>query len=211
MKRTVSTIFAAALASAAPAQEVTVSLTHDDDDGVISIGETVTWALDVAFTGAELLGQVNLAIRADRSLGVSQLFEFGDGSSTQPFFRYNLDESQTSTGFESININNSLLLEAFGLGTASRDNPIRIGTFEFTALRSGELGYDFGLGRSEIDFVRLERGPTDWIPFATPDDVTLVNESLVIIPAPAPALLLGPASWFASRRRRSIPVIPQKG
>ena len=98
--KTAAIIAVAGLASAAAAQSATVSLTHNDGDSTINVGETVTWTLSVAFTGGEVVSGVNMAILGDNALGTSSAMTYtgtnggnngGDFSSTKFPARYEVD------------------------------------------------------------------------------------------------------------------------
>lgn len=195
------------LATAAMGQNATVMLHHDDADGIISVGETVTWSLSIAFENAQVAASSNMEILADNTLGVSSDFVYAhserpNGFSTGFIGGY-IEGSSNGAGIDLVRFFNSLFFEGCtSCGYAFNDNPLVVGTFTFTATRPGTIDYSFALGRADDAFVQLDYSAFQYEYFDTPDDVAILTDSLTIIPAPASALLLAPAGLLAARRRR---------
>lgn len=194
--KTAAIIAVAGLASAAAAQSATVSLTHDGG-ATVNIGDTVTWTLSVAFTGAVAATGVNMSIQGDNTLGSSSSMTYTATNGG------NNDGASNGAGIGFVSLTNSLFLEAFGGGAALRDNPLVIGTFSFTAASAGTLTYGVSKGQATSAFVSVGLSAFADVEFATTGDVAGINvQSLNIVPTPASAALLGLGGLVATRRRR---------
>jgi len=68
------------LTSPASAQSITVSLTHDDADSLVQLGETTTWTLAIAFEGfseTSIVSGLNATLAAtEPGSGTVSDFEF---------------------------------------------------------------------------------------------------------------------------------------
>ncbi|MFG0304722.1 MAG: VPLPA-CTERM sorting domain-containing protein [Phycisphaerales bacterium JB040] len=194
--KTAAIIAVAGLASVATAQSATVFLQHDDADSTINVGETVTWTLSVAFTGGEVVSGVNMAINGDNTLGTSS------GMAYTATNGGNNGGTSNGAGIGFVNLTNSLFIEAFQGILALRDNPLVIGTFDFTAGAEGTLNYTIAKGQSSSAFVSVAQSAFAETLFANPGDVAIEIQSLTIVPTPASAALLGLGGLVATRRRR---------
>ena len=194
--KTAAIIAVAGLASAAAAQSATVSLTHNDGDSTINVGETVTWTLSVAFTGGEVVSGVNMAILGDNALGTSSAMTYTGTNGG------NNGGDSNGAGIGFVNLTNSLFIEAFQMIAADRSNPLVIGTFDFTGGAEGVLAYNVAKGQSSSAFVSVAQSAFAETLFANPGDVQISVQSLTIVPTPASAALLGLGGLVATRRRR---------
>jgi hypothetical protein len=143
----------------APAQSATIHLTHDDADGEVRPGDTVTWTLSVAFTGADaaLSGNLRLIATAPNAAEASE-FVF------QPA-RYGPIEDNTvdgngvpdgAGGFENLVWDNPLFYD-FGYYNYDTSNPFVIGTFSTTTNWFGILDYELEPADPESAFLTLSR------------------------------------------------------
>ena len=171
-----------------------VYLTHDDADGVIAVGETVTWAIEITFTGAELASGCNIAIHADNTLGESSPMRF------QSFIGGNNGGASNGAGIDFVNFTNSLFLEAFSGGVADRSNPLLVGEFDFTATQAGTLEYELTLGQSTSAFVTIAQSAFSETTFSS-YEVAIFTDTLTIVPAPYTTALLALSGLLATRRR----------
>jgi len=194
--KTAAIIAVAGLASAAAAQSATVSLTHNDGDSTINVGETVTWTLSVAFTGGEVVSGVNMAVNGNNALGTSSDMTYTGTNGG------NNGGTSNGAGIGFVNLTNSLFIEAFQGILADRANPLVIGTFDFTAGAEGVLTYSVDKGQSSSAFVSVAQSAFAETLFANPADVQISVQSLTIVPTPASAALLGLGGLVATRRRR---------
>ncbi|MFG0304728.1 MAG: hypothetical protein ACF8Q5_00795 [Phycisphaerales bacterium JB040] len=183
--------------------EATVSLTHDDADGIIGIGDTVTWTLAVGYTGdATHVATINMAILGDNSLGTSSNFAystFGDG---QGFNGGTNGGTSNGAGIQFVNFNN-VDLPVFDPAPIRLDNPLTAGSFEFTASNIGTLEYELTRGLASSAFVVVSLSPFAEALFIDPEDVTLVIDPLTIVPSPTTMSAMGLAGLIATRRRRA--------
>jgi len=189
----------ALLGPAALAQDdpsAAVYLTHDDADGVIAVGETVTWSLEIGFTGAELASGCNIAIHADNTLGESSPMHI------QPFNGGNNGGTSNGAGFDYVNFTNSIFLEAFSGVVADRSNPLLVGEFDFTATRAGTLEYELVNGPASFAFVSIAQtafAQTDFSSY----EVAIITDTLTIVPSPSSLTPLALVGLLANRRRRA--------
>lgn len=197
--KTAALIAIAGLASVASAQSATVNLTHDDADGTIMTGESVTWTLSVSFDGFAAdatAGGGNMAING--TLGASSAMTYTETNGG------NNGGESNGAGIGFVNWTNSLFLEAFNPGSpADRSNPFVVGTFTGTYADVGTTDYTVDLGTALSAFLGI-----DVSAFATTnlnsEDVArnIQRLSVTDIPSPASAALLGLGGLVATRRRR---------
>ncbi|MFT5424949.1 MAG: hypothetical protein ACI89L_002752 [Phycisphaerales bacterium] len=200
--KTAAIIALAGLATVASAQSATMVLSHDDVDGIINVGESVTWTLSVAFTGGDAASGGNQVISGDNALGNSSAMAYTptNGGSN--------GGSSNGAGIGFVNWTNSLFLEAFG-SPADHSNPFVVGSFSFTASAVGVLNYSFargtvGGGQADSAFVSIAQTAFAETLFDTESTagVSYDIQSLTIVPSPASAALLGLGGLVAVRRRR---------
>ncbi|MFT5424950.1 MAG: hypothetical protein ACI89L_002753 [Phycisphaerales bacterium] len=199
--KTAALIAIAGLASVASAQSATVNLTHDDADGLILVGESVTWTMSVSFTGFTgdpVAGGGNMAINGDNAVGTSGAMTY------TPTNGGNNGGSSNGAGIGFVNWTNSLFLEAFNPGSpADRSNPFIVGTFSYTGDALGTANMSVDQGGAVSAFLGI-----DISAFATTNlnsaDVARNVQGLTVtdIPSPASAALLGLGGLVATRRRR---------
>jgi len=193
--KTAAIIAVSGLTAIASAQTATVSLTHNDADSVINVGETVTWTMTIEFTGGEAVSGVNMRIDGDNALGQSSAFAYEATNGG------NNGGASNGAGIGFVNMTNSLFLESFGGGPANRDNPLTIGTFDFTAGAAGTLAYSISTGEASSAFLTV--APNAFGDLAVAEGEASFNiQSLTIVPSPASAALLGLGGLVATRRRR---------
>jgi len=199
--KTAALILIAGLASVASAQSATVNLTHDDADGLIMIGDSVTWTMTVSFSGFAgdpVAGGGNMSIGGNNAVGTSSAMTY------TPTNGGNNGGTSNGAGIGFVNWTNSLFLEAFNPGsTADRANPFVVGTFSFTGTGLGSVDYAVNIGQAASAFLGI-----DVSAFST-TNLTSANvgrniQSLTVtdIPSPASAALLGLGGLVATRRRR---------
>ena len=199
--KTAALILIAGLASVASAQSATVNLTHDDADGLIMIGDSVTWTMTVSFSGFAgdpVAGGGNMSIGGNNAVGTSSAMTY------TPTNGGNNGGTSNGAGIGFVNWTNSLFLEAFNPGsTADRSNPFVVGTFSFTGTGLGSVDYAVNIGQAASAFLGI-----DVSAFST-TNLTSANvgrniQSLTVtdIPSPASAALLGLGGLVATRRRR---------
>lgn len=212
------TLFAVAFAAGlAQAQLASVSLTHDDSDGIINVGETVTWTLAIELISQPdlaVLSEVNIAL-GSTTLGLLETatFEFTPFTPGGGQEGWNGGEpiaiSNPQGGFEQIALLNSAWLEAFGGGAADRRNPFVVGRFAATARELGqgtfsitESGSEFGVNSNLAPF-SFDRAALD---FGNPielNEVTLAIDTLTIVPTPSTTIPITLVVLLATRRRRT--------
>ena len=199
MRSRTAALVAAAIASPALAQAVDVWLLHDDADGVINLGETVTWTLSVAFTGypaSATAGYMNASILAnDPGLAGSSDMTYAP---LLPFSYGGLSDGNGGIGWVGFT---NVDYVGFGWPPAIYDNPLTVATFTTTGLSAGVLTYDFADGFSSGAFLEIAHSAFASTVFDL-DEVTYSIDTLTIVPAPASALLLAPVGLLAVRRRR---------
>ncbi|MFT5424943.1 MAG: hypothetical protein ACI89L_002746 [Phycisphaerales bacterium] len=209
---TAAAVLLAALAPAAIAQNATVNLTHDDADGTILVGETVTWSLVIEYEQLgeqDIVSGLNAALTAsDAGLAAASDFAFrlNESALTDPIVTATADGIG---GFEQIGFINSLLLDFDSfLFTADRRNPLPVGSFQTTALSVGQLTYGFSFstldsgGAASNTFMTHDQSAFNSYLDVPIENITFNIDTLTIVPAPASALLLAPAALLASRRRQ---------
>ena len=200
--KTAALILIAGLASVASAQSATVNLTHDDADGLIMIGDSVTWTMTVSFSGFAgdpVAGGGNMSIGGNNAVGTSSAMTY------TPTNGGNNGGTSNGAGIGFVNWTNSLFLEAFNPGsTADRSNPFVVGTFSFTAGAEGVLSYAITKGQASSAFVSVASSAFAETLYADTNaaGLTIQVQDLNIVPSPASAALLGLGGLVAIRRRR---------
>ena len=214
MTRTHALLAALTVPATAHAQSLTLTLTHDDDDGVVQIGDTVTWTLIGTHEGFEIsqfwidgpvFGGMTVGLRATPGLVSNSTIAFNenpaDFNDSPPGFTTPRSEPDGDGGFGLVTFTNSIFLYiGCGACAVGDANPLTVGTFTTTALQPGQLDYTFTdpsrgtysffVAISQFEEFRL-----------APEQVFFDLQSLTIVPTPASVLLLAPASLIASRRR----------
>lgn len=205
-----SVLIAAALTAPSLAQDesVVVSLTHDDTDGVIQIGETVTWTVMISIDDPEgelWIGGANMEILGDNTLGTSTDLAYTaiHDDTEYPFNGGTSGGASNGAGIGLVNFSNLAFLECFGPQcNPARANPLTVGTFDFTSAQRGVLNYDVERGSLNSPFFEIGFSAFTSIQVDDPELITFDIDTLTIVPAPASALLLAPAGLLATRRRR---------
>jgi len=189
---------ATAFAAAQP-QQAFVTLSHDDADSIVSIGDTVTWSLSVGFSGFDpgwVVGLGDLTIAGDNALGTASdmTYEFFNGGA---FFG-----TSNGAGVSEIRFGNAPFCVDTLCTPARADNPLLIGSFSFTAASQGTLSYSVTEGTASWGFVEMQLDQFTRIAFG--DTQTTMNvSSLTILPSPAAAAPLVIGGLLATRRRRA--------
>lgn len=190
---------ALAAASAAAQQQAFVTLSHDDADGVIAIGDSVNWSLWVGFSGFDpgwVVGLGDLNILGNNALGTAtdMSYEFFNGGA---FFG-----ESNGAGLDEIRFGNAPFCVDTLCTPARDDNPLLIGTFSFTATNAGTLEYVVTEGSASWGFVEMQFDQFTRVAF-NETQTTLNISSLTIVPSPAAAAPLLVGGLIATRRRRA--------
>jgi len=194
-----SLALATASAAAQPPQQVSVSLSHDDADSVIALGETVTWSLAIGFDGFEpgwVVGLGDINILGDNTLGTAtdMSYEFFNGGA---FFG-----ESNGAGVSEVRFGNAPFCVDTLCTPPRDDNPLLVGTFSFTAASHGTLDYTLTEGAATWGFVEMQLDQFTRIVFDE-SQATLDVSSLTILPSPAAAATLLMGGLLATRRRRA--------
>ena len=198
MIKTHAVVPALALATtAATAQTVSVNLTHDDVDGIIAIGETVTWSLSIGHSGFDpgwVVGLGNMTVTGDNTLGTSTdfVYEYFNGGTFLG--------TSNGAGIDDIRFGNAPFCIDPLCDPHNTDNPMLIGTFDFTATQAGLLDYDLSEGTANWGFVEMQ------LDIVTRDafdvfSTAILSNSLLIVPSPGSLAMIAGAGLLAARRR----------
>lgn len=192
-------MFVLATAPASAQQAAFVTLAHDDADNTISIGDTVTWSLSVGFSGFDpgwVVGLGDINIQGDDLLGTSSdmAYEFFNGGAFQGL--------SNGSGVSEVRFGNAPFCVDTLCTPPRDDNPLLIGTFSFTASAAGTLDFTLSEGTASWGFVEIQLDQFTRVAFDE-NQATHNISSLLIVPSPASAAMLGLAGLVGFRRRRN--------
>jgi len=189
----------------AAAQDVTVRLTHDDDDSVILVGESVTWTLEIQFvdySGSSVASSTNMEILADNTLGVSSDFTYtpAHADTGEGFNGGTNGGTSNGAGVGFINFTNWICIECDFFPRPSYANPLVVGDFEFTATNTGTLDYTFADGQASSPFVEIQLNAFASNLYSI-DEVAFDIDTLTIVPSPGALALFALAIPLVFSRR----------